>query len=455
MGINQQQGIPPQSIQSERSLLGGLLIDANALDEALDVVTAEDFYNANHAKIYRAILTLEERSDPVDVVTVSDYLESTGENVDMVYLNSLASDSTGIAYVGTYAKTIRDKAIERKLLESAYSIEGIIHGPGETREKADKCEATILAAVENRDTTQAKRMADICGAVIDRIEERMNHEGSVTGLSTGFERLDRRTSGLQRGNLVIIAGRPSMGKTTLAMNIAESMAIDNSKTVAVYTVEMSEEEITQNTTCSIAGVDNKHVKTGELNDDELTRLTNATAKLAGANIFVDQTGDITALQIRSRARKLKRQHGLDLIIIDYLQLLNIPQDKGENFTNAVGRVTRQLKLAAKELDVPIILISQLNRDLERRADKRPTMADLRDSGAIEQDADIIWFVYRDEKYNENTPDIGLAEIITAKFRNGETGKDTLEFEGKYNRFTNTPKVCQARSGRNKRGFDGE
>lgn len=457
--IKKPSYIPPQSVQSEQSLLGCLLINPKTLDEVADLIVVEDFYNHKHKLIYKAIMTLEGRSEPIDAITVSDMLDELGdlEQVGgLAYVGQIANNTVGTVNVASYAKTVSDKAIERKLLEAAYSVEEIVRGTGETQEKADRCEAIVLAAAEERETSKAKMLSDVAGNFIDQIEKRMNHDGGVIGLSTGFERLDRRTSGLQPGDLIIVAGRPSMGKTTLARNIAENVTIEQGKTAVIYSIEESAEQFYSKTTSAYSSVDNDKIKNGNLNDDELTRITNSVARIDSAKMIIDDSTEITALQIKSRSRKIKRQHGLDLIVVDYLQMMNIPRERGENLTNAIGRVTRQLKIAAKELNVPIILLSQLNRTLENRANKRPIMADLRDSGSIEQDADIIWFVYRDEQYNSETVDKGLSEIITAKYRSGKTGPDTLEFEGQYSRFSNTPRIAQSRSTANEpaqKGYD--
>lgn len=443
MGIQPpRHNVPPQSIESEQSLIGALLLRPQTLDDVLDVITPNDFYSNNHRLIYQAILRLEESNENIDVVTVSDALKDNIEQVGgLVYVGQLANNTPGTTNIGSYARIIRDKAIERGLLEAALSIEHIVHENSDTREKADRSEAAILGAVEERGTTDAVMLHEVSASVIDRLDARMATKGGITGLATGFDRIDKRLSGLQKGNLIVVAGRPSMGKTTYALNIAEHVTIESGGVAVVFSLEMGRDELADKTTCKLARVDNNKFKNGLMSSDELTRITDGIAKQQGVKMIIDDTGDITALQIKSRARKIKRKHGLDLIVIDYLQLMNITHNKGENLASAIGRVTRQLKIAAKELDVPIILLSQLNRSLESRADKRPMMSDLRESGAIEQDADIIMFVYRDSQYNDKTIDEGLAEIITAKYRNGQTGTDTLEFEGRFSCFSNTPKIA--------------
>ena len=440
--------VPPQNMEAERWVLGAILLNDKAFDEIVDIIQPSDFYSKNHQIIYSAVADMIAESKQIDVVTVTAELEASNEAVKvggLAYLGTLANEVPSTSNVDAYAKIIRNMAIERDLLAASSGINEAVRGNGTTREKADRCEALVLGAVEEREVTGYAMPKQIMTAVIDSIEERHQAKGGITGLATGFDRIDKRTSGLRGGQLIVLAGRPSMGKTSLAMNIAENVAIHQKKTVMIFSLEMSKEELMERSLSSVGNVDNNLIRQGKMKDDDYTRNTHAIGLLRNAKMLIDDSGDISALQIRSRARRARREHGLDLIVVDYLQMMNISSNKNENKADAIGTVTRQLKITAKELNVPIILLSQLNRSLESRPNKRPIMSDLRDSGSIEQDADIIWFCYRDSQYNEDSPDGTLAEIITAKFRAGETGYDTLDFQGKYTKFINTNNYTASRS----------
>ncbi len=438
--------LPPQSQDAEQSVIGGLLLDNGAWDRVGDILTADDFYTRNHRLIYNAVAALIEESSPADVVTVAEYLGKTGELETvggLAYLGSLANNTPSTANIAAYAHIVRNNALLRELIRAAGDISKAAYQPDGRgpAELLDYAEGRVLEISEKGHRRgEFKPIRNLLSQAVDRIDELYRSQSSIIGVPTGYSDLDEMTSGLQRSDLVIIAGRPSMGKTSLAMNIAENAAIGHKVPVAVFSMEMPGSQLAMRMMASLGRINAHRVRTGKLHDDDWPRLTSAVSMLNEAPIFIDDTPALTPLELRSRARRLKREHGLGLIIVDYLQLMSSsgPED---NRATEISSITRSLKALAKELDVPLIAMSQLNRSVESRTDKRPVMSDLRESGAIEQDADMILFIYRDEVYNEDSPEKGVAEVIIGKQRNGPIGKVRLTFLGEYTRFENYTSVA--------------
>ncbi len=435
--------IPPNSIQAEQSVLGALMLDNQTWDSIADKVGEGDFYRKDHRLIFSTIERLAEKQIPFDVITISESLESIGELENaggLSYLGMLAKDTPSAANIVTYANIVRDRSVLRQLIhvgteisDSAFNTEG-----RETADLLENAEREVFKIAEQRQRGQGgfTPIRSLLAKAVDKIEIMFGQEGSITGASTGFTELDRLTSGLQPADLIIVAGRPSMGKTTIAMNMAENIAIKSGKPVAVFSMEMPGDSLAMRMMSSLGRIDQHKVRTGKLEDDDWPRLTSAMSLLAETKLFIDDTPALTPTEVRSRARRLTREHGqLGLIVLDYLQLMQSPSS-GENRVQQISDISRSLKALAKELNVPVVALSQLNRNLEQRPNKRPVMSDLRESGAIEQDADLIVFVYRDEVYNEDSPDKGIAEIIIGKQRNGPLGVVRLTFLGQYTRFEN-------------------
>ncbi len=435
--------VPPHSIQAEQSVLGGLMLDNQTWDQVADKVSDEDFYRKDHQLIFRAIAELAEKQEPFDVVTLSEVLEKKGELEQvggLSYLGTLAKDTPSAANIVAYANIVRDRSVLRQLIHVGTEISDSAFNPEgqETAEILENAERAVFKIAEQRQRGQGgfAPIKSLLADAVDKIETLFEMEGSITGASTGFTDFDEMTSGLQPADLIIVAGRPSMGKTTIAMNIAENVAIQEDKPVAVFSMEMPGEALAMRMMSSLGRIDQHKVRTGKLDDDEWPRLTSAINILAETKLFIDDTPALTPTEVRSRARRLMREHGqLGLIVLDYLQLMQSPSS-GDNRVQQISDISRGLKALAKELNVPVIALSQLNRNLEQRPNKRPVMSDLRESGAIEQDADLIVFVYRDEVYNEDSPDKGIAEIIIGKQRNGPLGTVRLTFLGQYTRFEN-------------------
>ena len=435
--------LPPQSLEAEQSLLGGLMLDNRRSDEVTDLVSQSDFYSLNHRLIFDAICHLVAKGEPADVVTVSERLEQVG-SIDnaggLAYVGTLANNTPSTANILTYAKIVRERSILRSLIAVANDIADSAYAPeGKSpREVLDHAEARVLE-ISEQDGKQSQGFESIQTLLtrsLDRIDELFNSTEAVTGIATGFTDLDDMTSGLQRGDLVIVAGRPSMGKTSFAMNIAEFVAVDRTEPVAVFSMEMPGEQLAMRLLSSIGRINSNKIRTGKLAEDDWPRLSSAVSLLDKAPMFIDDSAGLNPLDLRSRARRLQREHGqLGLIVIDYLQLMQASEGS-ENRATEISNMTRSLKMLAKELNVPVIVLSQLNRSLEQRPNKRPIMSDLRESGAIEQDADVIFFVYRDEVYNEDSDQKGVAEIIIGKQRNGPIGTTRLTFRGEYTRFEN-------------------
>jgi len=434
--------VPPQSIEAEQSVLGGLLLDNQSWDRLADILTADDFYRREHTLIFNAISALCEESSPADVVTVSEWLERSGE-LDTVgglaYLGSLANNTPSAANIVAYAAIVRENSVMRELVHAAGEISSAAYTPEgrSANELLDFAEKRIFDISEKGHRRgEFQPLNSLLSQAVDRIDELFRSKSSITGVATGFTDLDDMTSGLQKSDLVIIAGRPSMGKTSLAMNMAENAAVGHKIPVAVFSMEMPGAQLALRMMASLGRINAHRVRTGKLDDDDWPRLTSAVSLLNEAPIFIDDSPGLTPMELRARARRLKREHGLGLIIIDYLQLMTSTERSEENRATEISNITRALKGLAKELDVPVIAMSQLNRSVETRTDKRPVMSDLRESGAIEQDADVIFFIYRDEVYNKESPLKGTADIIIGKQRNGPIGEVRLTFLGEYTRFEN-------------------
>ena len=434
--------VPPHSLEAERSVLGALMLDNRAWDSVADRLNDQDFYRNDHRLIFQAMQSLAKRNQPFDVLTVAETMKTMsvldqagGES----YLYELANNTPSAANIAAYADIVAERSILRSLIATGTDIANSAFNPDgqDVKSLLDSAERCIFKIAEQRDHGSGPvPIADLLGKATDKIDQLYRSGDSITGLATGFNDFDDMTSGLQAGDLVIIAGRPSMGKTVLGINVAEHAAIKGNKAVLVFSLEMPAEAITLRLMSSLGRIDQHRIRTGQLTDDDWPRVTSAVSMLSEANLFIDDTPALSPNELRSRARRLAReQGGLSLIVVDYLQLMQVPGFK-ENRAGEVSEISRSLKAVAKELNVPLIALSQLNRSLEARTDRRPVMSDLRESGSLEQDADVIVFIYRDEVYHEDSPDKGIAEIIIRKHRNGPIGDFRLTFLGKYTRFEN-------------------
>lgn len=440
-----QLRVPPHSIEAEQSVLGGLLLDNEALDRVTDLISEKDFYRSEHKLIFQQMSRLLERGKPADVITVSEAIEQAGLTDDtggLPYLGELAANTPSAANIRRYAEIVRERAVLRHLVVAGDEIATDALNPlgRDAKELLDTAEQKVFAIAEMGAKAQQGfvHINPLLTQVVERIQELHDRENpsEITGVPTGFTDLDSKTSGLQPGDLIIVAGRPSMGKTAFALNIAEYVAVDVGLPVAVFSMEMGGTQLAMRMLASIGRLDSHRVRTGRLTDDEWSRLTYALGKLHEAPMHIDETGGMNPTDLRGRARRLKRQVGkLGLIVIDYIQLMGTTR-QGENRATEVSEISRSLKALARELEVPIIALSQLSRKVEERTDKRPMMSDLRESGAIEQDADVILMMYREEYYKPDTPDKGMAEVIIGKQRNGPTGTVNLTFLGEYTRFEN-------------------
>ncbi|MDR2196124.1 MAG: replicative DNA helicase [Gallionellaceae bacterium] len=442
--------LPPHSVEAEQSVLGGMLLDADAWDKIADLINESDFYRAEHRLIWRHIERLNGQAKPVDVITVAESLQNNAE-LDkaggLAYIGLLAETIPTAANIRRYAEIVRERSVLRKLAEVGGEIASRAYNPSgrDASQLLDEAESLVLGIAEagERGKQGFTPIPDLLEQVLGRIETlyiREDHS-DVTGVATGFADLDRMTSGLQPGDLIIVAGRPSMGKTAFSINIAEHVALEGNKPVAIFSMEMSGTQLAMRMIGSVGRVNQHTLRTGRLEDDDWPRLTHAMGRLNDASIFIDETAALSAMEIRARARRLHRQNdGLGLIVVDYLQLMSANSGKAsENRATEISEISRSLKALAKELNVPVIALSQLNRSLEQRTGKmgkRPIMSDLRESGAIEQDADLILFIYRDEVYDPDSADKGKAEIIIGKQRNGPIGTVVLTFRGEYTRFEN-------------------
>lgn len=444
--------LPPHSIEAEQSVIGGLLLENEALDKVADILSADDFYQHDHKTIFQHIAKLIERNRPADIVTVAESLESMAALSTVggiAYLGSLAQNTPTAANIRRYAEIVRERAVMRKLVTVGSDIAGSAYSPNgrDAQQLLDEAEAKIFQIAEGgeRNSLGFQDIKELLPQVAERIDELFSrdNQSDVTGIPTGFTDLDSMTSGLHGGDLIIVAGRPSMGKTAFSINMAENVALghgglESGLPVAIFSMEMGATQLAMRMIGSIGRLDQHRMRTGRLEDEDWEKLTTALGQLNEAPIFIDEGAGLSSFDVRARARRLHRQCGkLGLIVVDYLQLMSAPAGKhGENRATEISEISRSLKALAKELDVPVVAISQLNRGLEQRPDKRPVMSDLRESGAIEQDADLILFIYRDEVYNQDSPDKGTAEIIVGKQRNGPIGRVRLTFIGEHTRFEN-------------------
>lgn len=433
----------PHSVEAEQSFLGGLMLDNSVWDKISDALIHHDFYRPEHKMIFQHIQHLADKGTPFDVVTLSDALNAKGvldEVGGLTYLAELAKNTPSVSNIKAYANIIREHSILRRLLGTVQNLADAIYDPNgkSSEELLDEAEQKIFAISEQRSKNDAPiSVRSIIPGIVDKLDELKANHGGITGTATDYTDLDRMTSGLQPADLVIVAGRPSMGKTTFAMNIAENVAMDSPKPVLVFSMEMPKEALMLRILSSLARVNQSALRSGQLEDHDWSKLF-ATVNLLSErmNLYIDDTAALTPTDLRARARRLAREHGgLRLIIIDYLQLMRVP-GMSDNRVNEVSEISRNIKAIAKELNVPVIALSQLSRKCEDRTDKRPVMSDIRESGSIEQDADLIMFVYRDEVYHPDTKDKGLAEILVRKHRNGPIGDLRLTFIGQYCRFDN-------------------
>lgn len=432
--------LPPYSIEAERSVIGGLMLDAQAWDKVAEHVVADDFYRPEHRAIFSVVARLADDSEPIDVVTISERLDKRGELDDIggvAYLIEIAEATPSASNIASYAEIVRERSVLRRLISTTNDISSRAYHPeGMTAaEVLDEAERRIFQIAEGGEKKGGPRIAaDILSKTVDKIDELYHQEGSITGLSTGFTDLDAMTSGLQPSDLIIVAGRPSMGKTTFAMNLVENAAMISDLPVVVFSLEMPAEQLMMRMLSSLGRIDQTRMRSGQLIQEDWDKLMSAVKMLKDRKLFIDDTAGISPTEMRSRARRIAREHGgVALIMVDYLQLMQIP-GYSEGRTNEISEISRSLKAIAKEMNCPMVALSQLNRSLEQRPNKRPVNSDLRESGAIEQDADVISFVYRDEVYHEDTPHKGVAEIIIGKQRNGPIGTCRLAFIGKFTRF---------------------
>jgi replicative DNA helicase len=432
--------VPPHSIDAEQAVLGGLMLDERAWERIADKLSEDDFYRKDHRLIFRAIGELSNKNMPCDAVTLGEWFDSNGL-AELVggssYVVQLANSTPSAANITAYAEIVREKSILRQLIDAGTEIVGDGFQPEgrSSQEILESAEKKVFDIAESgaRGKKGYVPMRKAVQEAFQILHQRYESKGSVTGLATGFADLDEMTAGLQPSDLIIVAARPSMGKTALAVNMAEHAALKSRKAVAIFSMEMSASQLAFRLISSLGRINQQHLRTGDIHEEEWPRVTSAITLLADAKIFIDDTPALSPAELRARARRLKREHDLGLIVIDYLQLMAVPGNK-ENRATEISEISRSLKAMAKEMNIPVIALSQLNRSLEQRTDKRPVMADLRESGAIEQDADVILFIYRDEYYNQESSDKGQAEIIIGKQRNGPTGMVKLTFLGQYTRF---------------------
>jgi len=434
--------VPPNSFEAEQAVLGGLMLSAKAWDSIADLLTEADFYREDHRSIFRAIHDLKHQSKPCDAVTVTEWFESHGK-ADLIdggaYITLLAGNTPSAANVAAYAEIVREKSILRQLIDagttltsSAFSSDG-----RDSQELLEEAEQLVFSIAEKgaRGKSGFVAVQDTIKEAIARIQKLNEFEGEITGLATGFRDFDKLTAGLQESDLIIVAGRPAMGKSTFATNIAENAAIKHGVPVAIFSMEMSALQLVMRLFSSLGQIEQGRLRTGNLEDLDWPKLTSAMNLLHKSKIFIDETPALSPAELRARSRRLKREHDVGLIIVDYLQLMSVPGSK-ENRATEIAEISRSLKTIAKELNVPVVALSQLNRSLEQRPNKRPVMADLRESGSIEQDADLIVFIYRDEVYHPDTAEKGKAEIIIGKHRNGEIGTVNMTWQGRWMRFVN-------------------
>jgi len=431
--------VPPHSIEAEESVLGAMLLSEASISDVLDKLRSDDFYKPTHRKIFDSVVALFGRGEAVDSVTVSEELRRGGILEDVggkPYLFHLVNSVPAASNASYYARIVEETSLLRRLIEATQEAAALAFESTEDVDHiVDQVEQTIFNVAQKRLGDRFSHIRELLHDHLEHVEALSTRGGSITGVSTGFIDLDNLTSGLQESNLIIVAARPSFGKTSFALNIAQQAATEHGVPVAIFSLEMSKMELVQRLVCAEALIDVHKLRTGNLNDQDWSRLATAVGRLADAPIYIDDSEAVTVLEIRAKARRLKQKSGLGLVVVDYLQLMGGPR-RNDNRQQEISEISRSLKILARELDVPVIAISQLNRALESRQDKRPMLADLRDSGAIEQDADVVVFIYRDEVYNPDSPERGTAEILVAKHRNGPVGRLKLTFLENYTKFAN-------------------
>ncbi len=433
------QRLPPQNLEAEQSVLGSILLDNEAAYQVVEILQEKDFYRESHRQIFQAIIGLMDRDEPADLVTLTNELKQKGK-LELIggvaYLAQLVESVTTAANVEHYAKIVKDKGILREVIHAATEIAtNGYQESSEVSEFLDQAEQLIFQVSETRQKGGLTPIASIVKDSFKQIEKNYERKELITGLATGFKDLDKITAGLQPSDLIIIAGRPSMGKTSFCLNIAEHIALHEKEPVAIFSLEMAREQLVSRLLCSEARIDSSRLRSGFIDEVEWMRLTDAAGRLSDSPIFIDDMAQVSVFEMRAKTRRLKASKGLGLVIVDYLQLMK-GVGKIESREREISEISRSLKAMAKELNVPVIALSQLNRGVEARQDKRPMLADLRESGAIEQDADIVGFIYRDEVYNKDSPDAGIAEFNVVKHRNGPIGMVKLSFISKYTRFEN-------------------
>jgi replicative DNA helicase len=437
--------VPPHNLEAEESLLGAMLLSRDATASAIEFCTSEDFYKPAHAHIYGAVTSLYTRGEPADPVTVADELRRSGllEAVgDPSVLISLQVNTPSTANASYYAKIVEEHALLRRLVTVAGEIAELGYSvPEDVTEVVDRAESMIFDVAQRRMVDTMSPLRDLLAQSLDHLEALVERGETITGVPTGYRDLDAQLAGLQNGNLVVVGARPAMGKTSFALGIVNHAAVHARVPVLLFSLEMSHLELTQRMLCSEAGVDATRMRNGHLLESDWPRISNAIGRLGDAPIFIDDNPNVTVMDIRAKSRRLKARSGLGLVVVDYLQLMSgHGRSRAENRQVEVSEISRGLKVLARELDIPVVALSQLSRNLEMRQDKRPVLADLRESGSIEQDADVVLFIYRDEVYNPDSPERGSAEIITSKHRNGPTGVTHLAFVDRYTRFDEQARV---------------
>ena len=426
----------PQSIEAEQSVIGSMIIDKSAIAQVTEKLTEDDFYRDGHKIIYKAIFEMFKNDMAVDLVTLLEYLKSTDQLEKaggVTYITEVSSSVPTTANLSSYIKIVEEKSILRRLIKASTAIiEDSYNKQGEVEGVLDLAEKKIFDIAEKRSTSDFESLSDVLERGFLEIERLFNNKGQITGVPSGFTDLDAKTSGFQKGDMVLIAARPSMGKTTFALNIAENAALREGKSVVIFSLEMPKEQLAYKLLCSEANVDMLKLRTGNLDDKDWENIARATGPLSKAKIYIDDTAGVTVMEMRSKCRRLKMEYGIDLILIDYLQLMS--GSSSENRQQEVSEISRSIKALAKEMECPVIALSQLSRAPEQRADHRPMLSDLRESGSIEQDADLVMFLYRDEYYNKETEDKNMAECIVAKHRNGPVGTVKMAFLGALSKF---------------------
>ncbi len=437
--------LPPQSVEAEEAILGAILANPTVLNRIVEYIRPESFYKPSHKVIYEAVLSLFARNDAIDIVTVSEFLREN-DKLELAggraYINDLALNVVTTANVEFYAKIIQEKEIKRALINAGSEIVTMAYDNFSTESTLDNAEKLIFNIASQKNTSDLTPVKDLVLTSFEQIEYRYNHRDELSGITTGFYDLDQMTSGLQKSDLIILAARPSMGKTAFVLNLAQNVALRGNKAVAIFSLEMPKQQLVKRMLCSEAEVDTQRLNSGHMQPKDWEKLTNAMNSFADAPIYIDDTGSVTVLDVRAKCRRLAMEEkNLGLIVIDYLQLMEGGSGSNNDRNQQISAISRGLKTLARELEVPIIALSQLSRNVESRNDKRPMMSDLRDSGAIEQDADIVMFIYRDEYYNkEETDNRGKAELIIAKHRNGPVGNVDLLFQSNITKFKNMNKT---------------